>query len=308
MGKYSIDEEKVIDGVRTVFSYKRTILRMKGDLSSKTEYYNEGTIRTTYYEGGIDIFNYNEYNKKWYISSYEKHGIQKHFTKTHPGGIGPHHKDYRVENVIYYLNYLGNFKENLLHGEYFEYFHDKKIFRQFNFKDGIQHGICKEFYSNGNLKCECHYNNGIPHGNHHEFHKNGKLSTECEWVKGKPTGKDVHYCSNGYITKIVTFKNGFDSIKVETFHKKSNQLESLTNYNNGSNSENYHESFIGPFSDSSWGIYVDNCFNYDFGKPHGHSVHYTINGEVIEEGDYEYGKKKGVWLINEELKNNEDED
>ena len=46
------------------------------------------------------------------------------------------------------------------------------------YKDGLKTGIWFEYYGNGNIKSQIEYNNGIPHGDCKYFSGNGILITE----------------------------------------------------------------------------------------------------------------------------------
>ena len=44
-----IREEKIINGVKTVFNYKRNMIGMKGKLTSKDEYLQDKIVNTHYH-------------------------------------------------------------------------------------------------------------------------------------------------------------------------------------------------------------------------------------------------------------------
>jgi len=311
MGTDWIEEEKIIDGVKTEFSYKKNMFGMKGKLSSKKEYIGEKIVWTSYQTYGSDsgyICSITEY-KYDNEGRMLRDGVSKEFSKEHPKGLGPHHPDFREENVKYYLKQYGDFRNGLLNGIYIENFINGNKYREFNFKDGKEHGVFNEYYFNGNLKWTCTFKNGVPNGTHQTFYENGIQSTVCKWENGIPIGEDIHYDTNGQIEEKVIFIDGLKTIRKEIYHPNSNQVKSIDHFiNNRTSDTDKYPQYIRLGTPSfTWGEYISNCFIYILGIPHGHSVEYTINGDVIEEGEFENGNRKGSWIINEDLRDTNNE-
>ena len=253
----SIVEEKIIDGVRTEFRYKRNLLGMKGNLSSKYEYIGNKIIYTSYFENGQISLN-EERNL-----DYQTNGVYKKYERRHPDGIYPSNKNYREEDVVHYL------------------------FEICNYKDGIYHGERKYFSIKGHPTSIGNYYNGEPTGTHLKYCYNcGKPHFKGTYSDGIPTGEHIHTDCDGSITEKIIYKDGYNRFDKIIYFEESNQIKSVEGFING------YEKQIGNVS----------------GDKQGHCKYYSYNGEIIQEGNYDSDKKVGNWVVNEDLKNNEDED
>lgn len=70
----------------------------------------------------------------------------------------------RVDILKYNSNNIkriGQFKNELKHGQWVAFFENGTVSWIGNFKEGVEFGIWKDWYKSGSLKEECYYKNGI---------------------------------------------------------------------------------------------------------------------------------------------------
>ena len=294
MFKRKIKEEKIINGVKTEFNYEVSLLGNK-ELTHKWERSDDKRI-VTYYDGHLIR------NKSEYIYNDEegllRHGVSKYY-------------------CFGYLEYEGHFKNGELDGKYSQFHTDNfdQIYREFHYLNGELHGECKEYSSNGQLITVCTYENGKPIGIINEYYNNGKKKFEGDFVDGEPIGKHIYSNLSGYIMIKYSFKNGYKKFNKKVYYEDSESIKSVENFIDGEGTLKFqtvgaNRTFVGP-QYSDWRGFRLLHKNFPDGTLHGSCKYYSKNGQIIEEGSYENGKKVGMWSVNEELKskyNDEDYD
>lgn len=106
------------------------------------------------------------------ILAFSAFGQTKHIVKSWPDGSpqvivytkGKGAKQVKVKEEGYFesgiLDYTGNFKNGVEHGEWVYYYQDgTKKFVEF-YKNGVEDGIQYEYHPDGQLRSELHYKNG----------------------------------------------------------------------------------------------------------------------------------------------------
>ena len=70
----------------------------------------------------------------------------------------------KVKEEVYYengnLDYSGEYKNGVEHGEWKYYYKHGTIMAEEQYKKGREDGVFKEYHPDGQLKKEIHYNNG----------------------------------------------------------------------------------------------------------------------------------------------------
>jgi antitoxin component YwqK of YwqJK toxin-antitoxin module len=276
----SINEEKIIDGVRTEFSYEKKFFGFKGKLRTKTEYLDGKIILSSYtYNENSDIkilSSYHEYTDNW-----KKDGKCKLLRRG-------------------FFEHEGNFKNDFLHGKYKRYWDSETVRFELNFKEGLGHGSFKQYYHNGILKEVYSYENGIPIGAHVKYFENGEVKYKCDWMDGYPINESVYFFSDGKIKEIRTFVDGLNKIRVERFYPHSENLEHLSTYKGGSLSESNNKPRVF-YTTDDWGYYYIRGHFFEIGKLNGYHKKLTDDGEIIEDGYFENGERAGEWKTNESL-------
>lgn len=320
MFEKEIVKEKIIDGIETKLTYKGSIIGEK-KLVSKWESYDDKEVYTTYsrcrdnlnpgWESVPDgtITHYIEY--KYFDKGTNKerllqHGIEKLYSMSNLRKCG---KDYPDKNVLF-LQFKGFFKEDRIDEEFCQYYPNNQIFKQYYYENGYLHGECKQFFPNGEKIIICNYDYGKPIGLFKEFYDKG-VKFEGKFVDGIPVGEHNHYDYSGYLVKKYSFTNGYNDFNRKLYYEDSNNIKSFESFIDGEPTLRYREyhnpTFVGPTL-FNWGG-VDLHYNeFSHGTLHGYCKYYSRGGEILQEGEYERDKKVGQWLVNEDLKNDEDED
>jgi len=294
MFKRDKTEEKIINGVKTILNYEVSLLGNK-ELISKWEFYDDKKIHTWYGRKNVGLIRHiSEYKKN--EKDYIRHGVSKYYC------FGD-------------LEYEGHFKNGLLDGKYSQFHTDNfdQIYKEFYYLNGELHGDCKEFYSNGKLSTISTYENGKPIGVISEYYGNGMKKFEGEFVDGEPIGKHIYSNLSGYIMIEYSFKNGYKKFNKKVYYEDSESIKSVESFIDGYqtvklNTIGPDQRYVGPeLYEKVWGL---NLYHKEFkeGTLHGSCKYYSKNGQIIEEGSYENGKKVGMWSVNEELKSKYNDD
>ena len=80
--------------------------------------------------------------------------------------------------------------------EYYEGPGNKKLVEK-NYKNELEHGDWIEYYENGQKKAISRYKNGLQHGKWEQYYENGRRRSVKEWKNGQKHGTWFWYKSNG---------------------------------------------------------------------------------------------------------------
>jgi antitoxin component YwqK of YwqJK toxin-antitoxin module len=182
---------------------------------------------------------------------------------------------------------------------------DGKISQQ-KLKEGIiregveyNHGRFKEWNISGQLLGNLTYDYDEPIGTHKRYYHNGQLKFEGSFsTNHDPLDEHVYFDIDGFINEKFIYKDGWKKYEKINYYNKSNSIKSVTSYKDGLK----HGQYRHLSKDSK----IIEEGKYEDGLEHGQYRHLTNDGRIIEEGKYERGKKIGNWVVNKDLKNNED--
>lgn len=159
---------------------------------------------------------------------------------------------------------LANFKDGLYDGKYQEFRYNKLIVEG-NYREGLKEGLFKEFYDNGQLKKETPMKAGKVDGIRKTYFNNGKIESEKGFKDGIEHGEDKYYdFETGECTRDCYYENGAYQGK-QTIHITGS-----------------HE-------------YIE-VSHYDKGLAQGIYTQHYLNGSPRTLGEYQKGKKNGLWI------------
>lgn len=177
------------------------------------------------------------------------------------------------------------------------FYENKKVKEVIVLKNQIKHGKQKKYYDNGVLQSLIEYNNGKLCGKYLTYNRDGNpieiKSYSCKNSRSQLQGKYLEYEGNvllkkGYFkdslmhgTWVQYYPNGI--LKSENNYKNGELVGEQKYYNNKGNL-NYKNSLI-ESTEKGKKISVK----------HGAFVTYHNNGNLSQEGNYEYDKKSGLW-------------
>jgi len=176
-----------------------------------------------------------------------------------------------------------------------------------NYKNGVYDGDYSEIYSNGNVKITGHYINGKKDGTW-EFGKRegGKIRTEVYANDDKI--KETVYFTDGSVEVTRELKNGKKNGWERTYNFREGTLKSELFYVDGQVSSNTAGGSATGSSSSglakqtkqmtgSYGVYIQ-TFYQNNGKYEGEFTEQWAEGDkgVKTKGQYENGKKTGLWV------------
>lgn len=108
-------------------------------------------------------------------------------------------------HISYYSNKkikeIKTIKNGVIDGEYMFYNHLNVLVDHMEFKDDMLHGFYYQYYSDGNPMIECTMNMGKIHGFNVEWYDSNKLKLKCYYNNGKLYGEYIQWNFNGDITK-----------------------------------------------------------------------------------------------------------
>ena len=228
------------------------------------------------------------------LDDYKK--IASRYKIVEKNGLG---KEYLKDTNL--VIFEGNYKNGKRNGhglEYYEnkvikydgyYLNGKKIYGKIFDKEGnnyfyLEYGEGKEYYFNGslifkgkyydgkrwngyiynnkeNIECEIKYGKGIIK----EYNKNGKLIFKGEYFNGLRNGKGKEYIGDKDIIQVI---------------------------------DNYYERRFGEDNSINEDKYLLFKGNYINGLRHGKGEEYYINGNILFEGEYLYGKRWNGTIYN----------
>jgi antitoxin component YwqK of YwqJK toxin-antitoxin module len=87
-------------------------------------------------------------------------------------------------------------KNDLVQGEYKEYYHNGQLKSHLFYQDGCLHGECKFYYDNGQLKEHAFCQHNILHGESFEYTRSGRLRKYACYENGEFHGECSNYTSN----------------------------------------------------------------------------------------------------------------
>ena len=187
-------------------------------------------------------------------------------------------------------------------------------------KDGKLDGDYSEIFTNGNVKVTGHYVNGKKDGTWELGKKDGsKIRTEVYASDDKI--KETIYFTDGTVQTVRELKNGKKNGWERTYNFDGGTLKSEIFYRNGeisSNTGSEDGTAAGNKSGlakqtkqitSNYGIYIQ-TFYQNNGKYEGEYTEQWAEGDkgMKTKGQYENGKKNGLWVYYDEYGNKEKEE
>lgn len=175
---------------------------------------------------------------------------------------------------------------NVMHGRYISYFSNGNIESKGNFTNNETSGIWEFFYESGNLKMRGALQKNTNFGHWEYFYESGQKSMEGT-VNGKSREGDwVMYYENGTVKESGSYRNDKRNGLWKSFFEDGvlkSEVEYAEDY--GRCTEYFHSGKIageGPKTSS---------------KLVGHWRYFSeTDGTLQGEGDYENGKKNGLWI------------
>lgn len=175
---------------------------------------------------------------------------------------------------------------NVMHGRYISYFLNGNTESKGFFSNNETTGIWEFFYESGNLKMRGALRHNTNFGHWEYFYENGHKSMEGT-VNGKNREGDwILYYENGSVKETGSYRNNQRTGLWKSFYEDG-VLKSEVEYSDdyGRCIEYYHSGKVageGPKSGT---------------KPVGHWRYFSeTDGTLHSEGDYENGKKHGLWI------------
>ncbi|MDT8400492.1 MAG: hypothetical protein RQ743_02265 [Bacteroidales bacterium] len=170
----------------------------------------------------------------------------------------------------------------------YEYNNDFLISRErINREDdeGVKQGPWKEFYASGNIKKEMTYRDGLLHGYYKEYNDKGVLSTTMLYDNGKIVEGNIEdnpevdiqnrYDSDGNLIFSGPFRLGVP-VGIHREYSSDGSVKSSVIYNDQ-------------------GIKVSEGIVTEDGRRNGVWKNYYENGNIKEEGEYDYNRRTGFW-------------
>lgn len=110
-----------------------------------------------------------------------------------------------VENGI--VRDDGNYKENVYHGEWIEYYETGELYLKINYTEGKKNGKATYFFKDGTISQQGEFINDEQEGVWKSFDKNNNLKSETTFSKGKYHGEAKFY-ANGIVVNSGEYANG----------------------------------------------------------------------------------------------------
>ncbi|MGM0665726.1 MAG: toxin-antitoxin system YwqK family antitoxin [Bacteroidota bacterium] len=154
-------------------------------------------------------------------------------------------------------------------------------------ENGDKQGAWKEFYDNGNIKKEMTFRNGLLHGYYKEYNERGILTATMLYDNGKIVEGNVEdspevdirnsYDKDGNLIFSGPFRMGVP-VGIHREYNSDGSVKSAEIYNDQ-------------------GIKVSEGIVTEDGRRHGKWKNFYENGEVKEEGEYDYNRRTGAWTF-----------
>ncbi|WP_330443309.1 toxin-antitoxin system YwqK family antitoxin [Flavobacterium sp. C4GT6] len=109
----------------------------------------------------------------------------------------------------------------LLHDEFFKYYHSNQLAEAGKFKNGIKEGYWKSWFENGTLQSKAYWNDGQLDGSYYAYDETGNLVEEGRYKNNKKHGRWINYIKGDTLK----YKRG------ELVVKKVKAKDTLTNGN-----------------------------------------------------------------------------
>ena len=294
---------------------------LNNELISSTTYLNNNVVHQLEYKEGklfreinmkLNNEGINEYNGKYYLNDgitikdgfYSKDGFSGTIKQLYSNG---QHKK------IFYV------KADLEYGEYKEYYENGQLSKILNYNGGVKDGEYTSYYENGQPKEIGEYSEGKKIGVWTDYFKNGVLNTLKYYEDGNIFYLKEYFDNELILTKeyyenrilIKNYKNEQmdsyeehfkDKNRTKKYYNSEGKLKMIISdkemigyYENGQlkvKAEMNNSEFKGNFEE-----YWDNgnlktkCFYIEsngFSLKHGKEYHYSNNGKLIKENNYDY--------------------
>ncbi len=230
-------------------------------------------------------------------------------------------KDYKGEYITYFKS--GNISESITYdekskkvGNYLSNYEDGQIEETGNYVDGKKEGEWKSYHKNGNIHEIKSYSMGELSDSLVVYHKNGQVKRRAFYKKAgdktKLHGDEYNYYENGQLKSVVSYVKGdkrgefteyHDNGEVKTqgeFSRKGNKTGTFKEfYDNGrlKVEKRYDKDVVARQSDvyHKNGEIKEKIETLIDGKYNGPYKRFFDTGELAEEGEFEEGKRIGVF-------------
>jgi TonB family protein len=88
------------------------------------------------------------------------------------------------------------------------YFPSGKKQQECEYKNNLLHGLFQEWYEDGQIKIKENFNEGLPDGPMKQWRKDGKLELDVQYSKGEKHGYFISYYENGQMARKELYDNG----------------------------------------------------------------------------------------------------
>lgn len=227
-------------------------------------------------------------------------------------------KEYNIDGTLAFKGHMINEFPPQNEGFCISYYPNGNVECELNYKNGKLNGPVTAYLQNGKVDVKCNYKNDKHHGNYIEYYDNGKIQRKCYLLEGVVIGEDISYYKNGKMEKYEN-KNSLGH-GLEKEYYKNGKLKSYTQYKvfvpYGVRKEYYDTGKLKSVKNYTMGELNGKCVDY-YKKGNIKKEAYYINnelsgpyklffptGEIKLSGEIKNGKRVGLWIIRESVKDN----
>ncbi|MEZ8142720.1 toxin-antitoxin system YwqK family antitoxin [Enterovibrio sp. FF113] len=206
-----------------------------GDLKKEQHYVNgvlNGPQKVFYSNGHVsEEFEMLDGKQTGESISYQHDGSVRSLTTWLDGEThGPMFNYYPNGNI----NYEMNFQHGQRHGKYRAYYFDGQLKSEGQSAFSQYEGVFNRYDKAGNKIQQQNYKDNVEHGVTLNWYANGQLSSKQHFVAGELHGASTEYDEAGNTAKIFNYANGKEVGEQRVFHKQSDMVEVIYEYNDDS--------------------------------------------------------------------------
>ncbi len=246
----------------------------KGKIISYTFYNKDGKI----------IANGSNKDGEFYYKGYTPYGkLVSEGLYDVAGGMTGKWKFYSANGV---LESEGNYLDDMISGEYREYYMNGMIRKISSYENGNLSGYFVEYHPNGKMKSQGWLKDNFKVGEWRDYYLTGELRSINYYHKGSFHGDQVYYGVSGRISHINTLKYGDllrdqyfygneDPFEIIDYVSKESQYEILVHHPNGK---------------------INSRVSYLNGIKHGPYEYFDFDGNKRHQGNFLNGSENGEWI------------
>ena len=128
-----------------------------------------------------------------------------------------------------------NYEDDLLSGEYIQYYRNGAVMNVMNYSEGILNGPFNSYFENGMIQMSANYSDGAYHGLVTSYDEFGDVISEVPYVQGIIHGKKTIYyprSQGGGILEVSFYENGLLTGN-KILYYNTGEVMSVTPYLNG---------------------------------------------------------------------------